>query len=574
MVLNLKENHLTIKNQYFKPKSYNMKDYKLLPIQEKSLNKIIQFFEVGNWNGLATYPCSFGKSLIVTEIAKAFSDHQIIVCHPNRELTMQNFKKHQIYSDDGAIYSASLKTKDFDRVIFGTIGSFKENFINYCLGSGRPIMVIVDEANIGTAKTGMVGKFITQLGENVKVLGLTATPFLLRGNQTLMQVEAKDNLFEHNIDIVQVQEMIGRWTPIEYRTSTDPLINNIIEKRGLNNINAPITDEEAADYYNTNNLSAKIIIEIAKLKAEGIFNTMVYVPCIDQIKELMAAYPLGGAIYSGMEKNGLNRLKTLNDFLDGKIDVLFNCDILTLGFDFPNLRSIIFARPTNSITLWYQSNGRLVRSIEGKEKAICVDLSGAYDTYGAIEDFIFIETDKKDFVLCNKNRRLSGVPNNEEDVETTDEVKQITPPKPRVQPENKGDMKFNFGKFNGEWIMASYQKKPDLVLPYLRRVPKFNMNWDSSKYRPRLQFITSFVKYIDDMAVYNKKIKYYNGFRKALEQTLIDRELIEEVLFYITKHIETGTPLNAGQVKGYIARESEKLNIKRNGRLITTIEGL
>lgn len=549
-----------------------MKEYQLRPRQERLVEKIIEFINIDN-KGVATAPCAFGKAIIIAETARRLPEYQIVCIVPSLELVRQNYEKFCIYSDDGSIYSASAKKKELSRVIFGTVGSFKDKFINYCIEANKPILVIVDECNNGVREDGMIGKFYDKL-PNAKLIGLTATPFMLLGNQTLIQYEVRNNLFEKSIDIVQVQEMKGIWTPIEYRTSSTPLIDTIMADRiselqnknltpeqRQNLISKEISVEEAERFYNNNNLTDKIIAEINKLIKEGIKSIMVFVPCIAQIRDLQAAYPNSGAVYSGMEKDGLNRTKTLQDFIQGTTQVMFNCEVLTIGFDYPQLESIIFARPTNSLVLWYQCNGRLVRGFEGKEKAICVDLAGAMNSFGPIEELEFIELEDR-IVLVNKEKQLSGVPNNAP-APSPEEIKKIIMAKPLVPSEFMGDMRINFGtKYNGEWIMESCQRDPKTI-GYLRwMIEKSEMNWDKAKYRTRYQFIKGYLKYLDDMAIYQRKLTIYNNAKGTLLNITDNFEVIQEVLKIITKHIEAEIPITTSQIDRYIDRESKKLGIE------------
>lgn len=62
-----------------------------------------------------------------------------------------------------------------------------------------------------------------------------------------------------------------------------------------------------------------------------------------------------------------------------------NVGVLTTGFDYPALDTIILARPTKSLSLYYQMVGRAIRPFEGKEGWV-VDLSGNYRRFGNVAD--------------------------------------------------------------------------------------------------------------------------------------------------------------------------------------------
>ncbi len=76
----------------------------------------------------------------------------------------------------------------------------------------------------------------------------------------------------------------------------------------------------------------------------------------------------------------------LGDFKAGRIRVVANVGIIALGFDFPLLDTVVLARPTRSLALYYQQVGRAIRPHPEKPWAAVVDLVGVTDMFGRIED--------------------------------------------------------------------------------------------------------------------------------------------------------------------------------------------
>jgi len=60
----------------------------------------------------------------------------------------------------------------------------------------------------------------------------------------------------------------------------------------------------------------------------------------------------------------------------GDLQVVSNCQILTEGFDFPELSCCILARPTKSVALYLQMVGRVLRVAPGKSGALILDHAG------------------------------------------------------------------------------------------------------------------------------------------------------------------------------------------------------
>ena len=101
------------------------------------------------------------------------------------------------------------------------------------------------------------------------------------------------------------------------------------------------------------------------------------------------------------------RKQILDDFRSGKIKVVLNCQVLTTGFDYPELDTIVMARPTMSLALWYQIVGRAIRPFPGKDGWI-VDLCGNLQRFGKVDDLMVSWRDKKIIVETN-GKQLTNV---------------------------------------------------------------------------------------------------------------------------------------------------------------------
>ena len=75
----------------------------------------------------------------------------------------------------------------------------------------------------------------------------------------------------------------------------------------------------------------------------------------------------------------------IEKFKSGELKVIANAQVLTTGFDYPELDTIIMARPTKSLALYYQCVGRAIRPFKGKDGWI-IDLCGNYKRFGKVSD--------------------------------------------------------------------------------------------------------------------------------------------------------------------------------------------
>ncbi len=70
------------------------------------------------------------------------------------------------------------------------------------------------------------------------------------------------------------------------------------------------------------------------------------------------------------------------DWRAGYIQVVANCLIMTEGFDYPGLECCILARPTQSVGMFLQCAGRIMRPAPGKTSAIIIDHAGSCQLHG------------------------------------------------------------------------------------------------------------------------------------------------------------------------------------------------
>jgi len=84
--------------------------------------------------------------------------------------------------------------------------------------------------------------------------------------------------------------------------------------------------------------------------------------------------------------------------------------VLTTGFDYPELETVLIARSTMSLALYYQIVGRIMRPHPDKVSGWVVDLGGNIDFFGRIETMRIRETETGKFSIWNNNRQLTNVP--------------------------------------------------------------------------------------------------------------------------------------------------------------------
>jgi len=384
---------------------------KLRKYQEDSVKEILSFFYNGQKKDrpIACLPTGAGKSIVIADVTSKLKKG-VLVLQPSKELLEQNYSKFKMYGGRASIYSASMGVKNIGEITFATIGSI----VNKAELFAHKKYIIIDECHlVPPVNSSQYMKFLSKLSD-VKVAGLTATPFRLKKYNDPFNGKpfSKINLlprelprfFNKFIYVIQIKDLkdMGFIAPIKYIPMS--WSNG---KLKINTTGAEYTDESIDFALKDQKVHERLPNIIKQSIEKGRKYRIVFVKSIEEAIELSKKVPSSACVHSGINKK--EREKLLNDFKGGKIKTMFNVGVLTIGFDFPELDTIIIARPTMSLALYMQMCGRGMRPCEGKKDCAVVEMCGNYERFGKVEDIKYYEDDSVGWVIHNGVRQLSGL---------------------------------------------------------------------------------------------------------------------------------------------------------------------
>lgn len=389
--------------------------YKLRDYQEEAVRHGVDFFKSHDkTKPILVLPTGSGKSIIIAVIAKQLNGN-ILILQPTIELLKQNFKKYdnEIKGhpelERAGIYSASVGIKNPSRVTFATIGSiykkpqiFKDTHY-----------VIVDECHFVPPKAESMYSQLFKALPKIKVLGLTATPYRLKTytDPFTMEKFSKINLltrelprfFNRFLYIVQTKEMYDKdyLSPVNYISMAWD--GSLLK---FNSTGAEYTDNSMKEALSRNNVLDKIPSILEQAFRKGRRACLVFVRTVDEARHLSSITPFSDYVHA--ETPPKERENIIEAFKGGGIKTLFNVSVLTTGFDYPELDTIIIARPTMSLALFVQMVGRGIRLANGKDHCTLIDMCGNLNKFGKLEELRIVEDDLNGWILRNDKQILSG----------------------------------------------------------------------------------------------------------------------------------------------------------------------
>ena len=78
-------------------------------------------------------------------------------------------------------------------------------------------------------------------------------------------------------------------------------------------------------------------------------------------------------------------------------------------FDYPELDTVVMARPTMSLAMWYQIVGRAIRPHPSKECGWIVDLCGNIKRFGEVSDLRLHDSGNGKWAVFSNGRQLTNV---------------------------------------------------------------------------------------------------------------------------------------------------------------------
>lgn len=387
--------------------SYRLRDY-----QQQASDAAVCFFtdSTRRRNSIMVLPTGAGKSLVIADIAARLEGHTLVF-QPSKEILEQNYAKLCSYGIlDCAVYSASAGQKEVARITFATIGSVKNHpelfrhFRN----------VIIDECHLVNPKAGMYKEFLATL--HGKVLGLTATPYRLSSSRDFgcmlkFITRTRPAVFTDVIYQVQVGTLLdmGYLSRVDYFPMSPVGWNELNLK--VNTTGADYTERsvvkeyERVDFYGfLVHIVRRLMAPKSGIRRKGI---LVFTRFLKEAKQLTWSIP-GAAIVSG-DTPKAERERILEAFKRGEIPVVANVGVLTTGFDYPELDTVVMARPTMSLALYYQIVGRCIRPHPGKESAWFVDLCGNIRRFGEVKDLRLENGGNGKWAVYSNGKQLTNV---------------------------------------------------------------------------------------------------------------------------------------------------------------------
>lgn len=330
--------------------------------QAETLENMAQQRANGVKTFLIVFPTASGKSKIVETDMQNFAEtrpgFKALILAPNKDIIL-DWERRVAESLPGL--ESQIEIRTFAYMVKNYAGIHPKTY-DY---------IVIDEAHHAVAP---MLKRVVQYFDPEFMVGLTATD----ERPDKKKLESVFGSYQTGLSLQQAMEegIVAQANVFRIETNIDL---SRVRFNGKDYVNADL--EKSIRVTSRNNLIVEMLKEYF---CEGeMAERQGVIFCVNtkhtlEMERLLNAAGISAKAYTGKTKQAD---KVMADFKDKKLRFLCACNMISEGWDYPELGILVMARPTMSKVLYLQQVGRGLRKTAGKDNVFIVDV---VDEYGAM----------------------------------------------------------------------------------------------------------------------------------------------------------------------------------------------
>jgi len=331
----------------------------------------LDYYRAKGWKkAVVILPTGTGKTFLSAWDSQKVHGKVLFIVHRLEILKQSRETFAKIYPNEkiGLLTGEEKDCEHTARILFASKDTLCNPDVLQSYSNDEFDYVIVDEVHHGQAET--YKRVLQYFKPNYFMLGLTATPDRT-DRKDIFELFDYQKAFEYTLG-----EAIddGFLVPYAYYGLTDNINYANIRYNGSK---YKIEDLDRTLIIPERN--QKILEEYMRL---GQGNKAIGFCCSIKHAKSMAKFfrenGVPAVAITSEEDDQVSRNDAMAGFRDNQYSVAFTVDMFNEGIDFPNVRVLLFLRPTESKTIFTQQLGRGLRLCGGKEKVVVLDFIGNY----------------------------------------------------------------------------------------------------------------------------------------------------------------------------------------------------
>jgi superfamily II DNA or RNA helicase len=349
------------------------------PVQTEALDSLKHARQFRGWRkGVLVMPTGTGKTILSALDARHCGGRVLFLVHRLDILTQSIDAYRKVYGNLKECLLTGIEDYGVSdcQVLFASKDTLRQPEVLASFAPKAFDYVVVDEVHHGQSASyqGILHYFKPKF-----MLGMTATPD---------RTDRKDifELFDYNkVYEISLADVIDRGylVPYTYFGLTDDIDYSKIRYQ---NYKYRVDDlERFLIIKERNEAILKAYLDKNKGSGDKAIGFCVSIKHAERMAEFFKQNGiLAEAVYSGKP----DREEVIKNFRNDDLQVVFTVDLFNEGVDFPNVRVLLFLRPTESKTVFLQQLGRGLRLCSGKDRVRILDFIGNYKRANQIRKYL------------------------------------------------------------------------------------------------------------------------------------------------------------------------------------------
>lgn len=372
----------------------------LRPYQQQAIDAVYQHLREHDDNPVVVIPTGGGKTPVMATICRdavqTWNGRVLVLAHVKELLQQSVDKLKQVCPElKVGVYSAGLKRRDTEHAVI--VAGIQSVYKRACDLDAFDL-ILVDECHLIPADgEGMYRQFLADakvLNPQVRVVGFTATPFRLDAGPICRE----DHFLNAVCFEVGVRQLIA-----------DGFLSPLISKAGIAKADTSQLHVRAGEFVASEveaamddtalvETACAEIAEVTKdrksvlIFASGVQHGRHVCQVLHERHGIECGF-VCGETPDGERDETLRRFRGESKglFQQPPLKYLCNVNVLTTGFDAPNVDCVVLLRPTLSPGLYYQMVGRGFRLHFGKANGLVLDYGGNVLRHGPVDQLQVVE---------------------------------------------------------------------------------------------------------------------------------------------------------------------------------------
>lgn len=372
-------------------------NFNIIPnyLQGQVLSALDYYRKQGWKKGVVILPTGTGKTYLSAFDSLNAKGRILFIVHRLDILNQSKEAFEKIYPNEkiGLLTGEEKYNVNNSKILFASKDTLRNTDILQSFKGNEFDYIIVDEVHHGQAPS--YQSILQYFNPNFFMLGLTATPDRM-DRKDIFELFDYQKIFEYTInDAIEN----GFLVPYTYYGLMDNIDYSNIRYNGKK---YNVADLDKTLIINKRN---EKIFEEYLIKGKG--NKALGFCCSIKHTNAMASFFNEKGIPAiSITSETENREQKIKEYRENKYSIAFTVDLFNEGIDFPDINVLLFLRPTESKTIFFQQLGRGLRLCGAKNRVVIIDFIGNYKKANNLRKYLSKKYTEK---LNEKNKRIEKV---------------------------------------------------------------------------------------------------------------------------------------------------------------------